>query len=325
MVAARQLLTLVAAAGALAIPAAWAQNYPGKAVYWSVSGAPGSAPDVLARALLPLVGKAMGQPQIIENRAGASGIAATDYVAKAAPDGYRLLLTANSPLALVKYTHANLPYDPRRDIAPISVLGNMSLALFVHASVPATSFSELLALSKANPGKFNYASAGIGHSLHFGTELLKLRTGLDITHVPYKTITGAVQDLFAGRVQAMFFTPSSQLVGQVKEGKIRAIATVSEKRFPRLPDTPTFRELGVSDFDVPSWIGIGAPAGTPREIITRWHAEVVKAMNTPEMARIVEQLAIVPVAGTPEHMAETITREFTLWGPVAASVGIKPE
>lgn len=325
MFASRKWITMVAAAAALAAPAAWAQSYPVKPVYWTVPGAPGSAPDIVARALLPLVGKAMGQPQILETRAGSTGIAATEFVAKAPPDGYRLLLASNSPLTLVKYTHANLPYDPQRDIAPISLLANMPQVLFVHASVPATTFSELLALSKANPGKFNYGSGGIGHALHMSIELLKLRTGLDIFHVPYKTIPGALQDLIAGRVQAMFFNPSSQLMAQVKEGKVRAIGTSTEKRLPRLPDTPTFRELGVSNFDVPAWVGIGAPAGTPREIITRWHAEVVKAMNTPEMARIVEQLAMVSVAGTPEHMAETISREITLWGSVATSVGIKPE
>ncbi len=321
----RNLITAVAIAGALLASAAWAQSYPVKPVYWTVPGAPGSAPDIVARALLPMVGKAMGQPQIIETRAGSTGIAATDYVAKATPDGYRLLLASNSPLTLVKFTHANLPYDPQRDIAPISLLAFMPQVLFVHASVPVTTFHELLALTKASPGKLNYGSGGIGHALHFSMELLKLRTGLDVFHVPYKTIPGALQDLIAGRVQLMLFNPSNQLMAQVREGKVRALATTTEKRLPRLPDTPTFRELGVSNFEVPAWVGIGAPAGTPRELISRWNTEVTKAMNTPEMARIVEQLAMVSVAGTPEHMAETISREIKLWGTVATSIGIKPE
>ena len=155
--------------------------------------------------------------------------------------------------------------------------------------------------------------------------LLKLRTGLDITHVPYKTTPAAVQDLVAGRVQTMFYPPTGQLMGLIKEGKLRAIATPTEKRFARLPEVPTFQELGVKDFEVPGWTGIGAPPGTPREILARWQAETAKAMNTPEMVRIIDQLAAVTVVSTPEQMARKIADEIALWGQVAKSVGIKPE
>ena len=323
MIAARKLG--MAAAGLLAASAVFAQSYPNKPVRWSIAGGAGGAYDIVARAMLPMIGNTMGQAQVLENRAGSSGIAGTDYIAKAAPDGYNLLFAGNTQFTLVKYTNADLPYDPQRDIAPISLLAYLPSVLFVHTSLPVNTWAEFLAHSKANPGKLNYSSGGIGHSLHFGMELLKLRSGLDIVHVPYKTTPGAVQDLIAGRVQAMFYPPTGQLMGQIKEGKLRAIATPTEKRFPRLPEVPTFLELGVKDFEVPGWTGIGAPPGTPREIITRWQAEVAKAMNAPEMAKIVEQLAMVPVASTPEQMARKISDELALWGQVAKSVGIKPE
>jgi tripartite-type tricarboxylate transporter receptor subunit TctC len=302
-----------------------AQSYPNKPVRWSIAGGAGGAYDVLARVLLPVIGTNMGQPQIMENRAGSSGIAGTDFVAKSAPDGYNLLFAGNTQFTLIKFTHANLPYDPQRDIAPISLLNYLSSVLFVSASLPINTMAELVAYSKANPGKLNYASGGIGHSLHLGMELLKLRNGLDATHVPYKTTPGALQDMFAERVQLIFYPPSSQLMAQIKAGKIRAIATPTEKRFPRLPDVPTFNELGITNYEWPGWTGVGAPAGTPREIITRWHSELVKGMNTPEVERITEQMAAVPAATTPEQMAQTIAREIALWGPVTKTLGIKPE
>lgn len=321
----RGLIVAALAAGVLNGSVALAQAYPAKPVYWIVTGAPGSAPDIVARALQPLMAKAMGQPQIIETRAGSTGIAAAEYVAKAPADGYRLLLTSNSALTLVKLTHANLPYEPQRDLVPISLLAHMPQVLFVHASVPATTFPELLAFAKAHPGKLNYGSGGIGHALHFSMELLKLRSGLDIFHVPYKTVPGALQDLVAGRIQAMLFNPSDQLMAQVREGKILALASATEKRIPRLQNTPTFGELGIGNFEVPAWIGMAAPVGTSRAIVERWHREVTKAMNSPEMARVVDQLAMVSAASTPEYMADTIDREIKIWSSVARSVGIRPE
>lgn len=325
MMATRPWSITIAAIFALAASAAFAQGYPNKPVRWSIAGGAGGAYDVLARVLLPMVGTNMGQPQIMENRAGASGIAGADFVAKSAPDGYSLLFAGNTQWTLIKFTHANLPYDPQKDIAPISVLAYLSSVLFVNASLPINSMAELVAYSKANPGKLNYGSGGIGHSLHLGMELLKLRNGLDATHVPYKTTPGALQDMFAERVQLIFYPPSSQLMAQIKAGKIRPIATPTEKRWARLPDVPTFAELGITNYEWPGWTGIGAPAGTPREIITRWHAEIVKAMNTPEIEKIIDQMAAVPAAGTPEQMAQTIAREIALWGPVTKTLGIKPE
>ncbi|MFH1044233.1 MAG: tripartite tricarboxylate transporter substrate binding protein [Pseudomonadota bacterium] len=302
-----------------------AQTYPAKPIRWFVPSAPAGAFDILTRALVPGLSPSLGQPLLVDNRGGAAGVLGMELAAKAAPDGYTLLTAGTSQLIFNKFFYAKLPYDPQKDYAPISMLADLPLALYVHTSVPVKSLQELIKYAKANPNKLNYGSAGVGHVFHLGMVMLSQRTGIQVTHVPYKGIGPAQQEVFAGRIELMFSVASSQMLSQVKAGKLRVLVGGSDKRLSNLPDIPSFEESGIPDMDVPNWIGLVAPAGTPPDIVARLNREVARAIASPEMAKVYESWSYVQVASTPEQFGRKINREIDAWGPVIKSLGITLE
>jgi tripartite-type tricarboxylate transporter receptor subunit TctC len=298
-------------------------QYPSKPIRWIVPTAAGGAFDLVPRGIAPLVAQQLGQPVVVENRPGASGILGAEWVARAAPDGYTALATGNTQLSLVKFTHASLPYDPQKDFAPVSLIGDPVSALFVHSSVPVTTVRELVDYAKKNPNKLNYGSAGIGHTFHLATELFKQRTGTEMVHVPFKGTAPALQDLFAGRIQVMFYGPNAQMLSQVAAGKLRVVG--AEVRTPQVGEVPTFRESGLGNLETPGWLGLAMPAATPREIIARMNTDLRKAMATPQAAKALADFTLVDVSGTPEQMARRIAEDVETWGPIIKAIGIKPE
>jgi tripartite-type tricarboxylate transporter receptor subunit TctC len=308
-----------------ACAAAFAQNYPAKAVRFVVPSAPGGSFDLLTRAFAQQVSAGLGQPAIVDNRPASGGNLALELVAKAAPDGYTVLTAGNSQLVFNKFFRVSLPYDAQKDFAPLTFIAKIPFAMYVHPSLPVSSLKELIAYARAQPNRLNYGSAGIGHSFHLVTELLSQRTGIPMVHVPYKGAAPGLQDLVAGRIQVMFYSPTGPVIGLVKEGKIRPIAALSEKRFDGLPDVPTFDEAGVPNLNVAPWMSMLAPAGTPREIIARLHHEIVRAAQSPELARVYQANSLVPHTSEPQLVSQTIGRELELWGPIIQSLGIKPE
>ncbi|MFH1044234.1 MAG: tripartite tricarboxylate transporter substrate binding protein [Pseudomonadota bacterium] len=308
-------------AGALAL----AQSYPTRPVRVVVPNAAGGAFDTITRAFAPQLSAALGQPIVPDNRPAAGGVAGVEYVAKAVPDGYTLLTAGVSQMVLNKHFYAKLPYDPERDFAPIGMIGDLVFALFVHTSMPANNLQELIAYAKANPGKLNYGSAGVGQSFHLAMELLQQRTGAQMTHVPYKGTAPANQDLIAGRIQVMFSPPNAQMLSYVRDGRLRALASVSRKRLPALPEVPTFDEAGIRNLDVAGWSAMFSPAGTPKDVVARLNRELVRVLNLPELAKAYDALSMLPASSTPEQLAEKVSREIAMWGPVVKTLGIQLE
>jgi len=314
---------LLAACSIAVSAAAFAQtNYPNKAIRVVVPSASGGAFDIITRSFSPQMAAALGQPMVVENRATAGGIGGVDYVAKAAPDGYTLLTAGVSQIVYNKHFYAKLPYDPERDFAPIGMVGELPFALFAQSSLPFRSVQEFLAYARANPGKLNYGSAGVGQTFHLAMEMLRARTGAELTHIPYKGTGPALQDLYGGRLEVMFYPPSGQLLNQVREGKLRVIGAVSKKRLPILPDVPTFEESGVTNFDVAGWVGMFAPANTPREIVARLNRDLVRVLGMPEVMKTYEQLSMVPAQSAPEELGARVSREIAMWGPLVKKLNI---
>jgi len=309
------------AAGALAL----AQTYPAKPIRWIVPTAASGAYDVAARTLATPMAAALGQPFLVDNRAAAAGIVGMEVIAKAPPDGYTVGTAGVSQLTMHPHIYPKLPYEVKRDFAPVGMMVSLPLALWVTPSAHANSLQELLSYAKANPGRLNYGSAGIGHSFHLATELLAERTGAAMTHVPYKGTAPALQDLIADRIQVMFYPPTPPMVAQIKEGRLRALATAADKRLPGLPDVPTFQEAGVPDFDVAGWASLVAPAGTPREVVHRLNQELTRAVLLPETAKVYEKMGFLQATSTPEELARKIDRETRMWAGVIKRLGIKPE
>jgi tripartite-type tricarboxylate transporter receptor subunit TctC len=304
--------------------AALAQSYPAKPVRFLVPAAPGGSFDILTRAIAQPLAAALGQPVIVENRAATGGLVALEAAARAAPDGYTLLTAGNSHFVFNKLFYARLPYDPQQDFAPLSLIAKIPPALFVHESVPAKNLEELVAYARANPGKLNYGSAGVGHSTHLSMELIKQRTGADIVHVPYKGLVLGLQDLIAGRIQVMLYSPTAQVMSQVKAGKLRPIALASDRRLGTVPDIHTFAEAGLP-LDLAIWMAMSAPAGTPRDIVGRLNRELVRIVALPELGKIYDANSLVQATSTPEQVIQMINREIELWAPIVRSLGIKPE
>lgn len=322
-----QLVTKTAllAVCALAAAVSQAQTYPAKPIRWIVPTVASGAYDVVARALATPMSTALGQPILVDNRAAAAGIVGMEAIAKAPTDGYTVGTAGVSQLTMHPHIYPKLPYDPQRDLAPIGMMVSLPLALWVTPSVPAKNLQELISYTKANPGRVNYGSAGIGHSFHLAGELLGERTGAVMTHVPYKGTAPALQDLVADRIQVMFYPPTGPVLNQMRDGKLRALATASDKRFPTLPDVPTFDEAGVRDFDVAGWASLVAPGGTSKDIVARLNQELGKAVSAPETAKIYDSMGFVQVTSSPEQLAQKIARETRMWGGVIKRLGIKPE
>jgi tripartite-type tricarboxylate transporter receptor subunit TctC len=297
--------------------------YPNRPVQIIVPFTPGTGMDILARTVGQKLSERWGQPVIVDNRPGASGNIGTDMVVKAAPDGYTLLITANT-LVMTVSLYRNVPYDPIRDLAPIEKMAVGTMALTLNPAVPAHTLKEFVAYAKANPGKLAYGSPGIGTPQHLATELLKLTAGIDMLHVPYKGSAGAITGLLSGDV-AMMSNALHAVLPQVKAGKINAIAVGGPKRSRAAPEIPTFAESGYPDFDVDFWYGLLAPAATPREIIAKLNQDVAEILNTPEMREVLTNQGLEPVTGTPEEFGALMRTDLARWASVIKTAGIAGE
>lgn len=284
----------------------------------------GSTNDVLARLVAPRLGEALGQPVVVENKPGAGGNIGADMVAKSPPDGHTLLVGYNGPLAINVTLMDKMPYDPVKDLQPLTLAVKTPQYLVVNASSGINSVRDLVARAKAEPAKLSYASIAMGSASHLTMEMLKSAAGIHITHIPYRGAGPAVSDLLAGNVHAGFFVPGN--VQQfVKEGKLKLLATSGLKRFPSTPDVPTLIEAGFKDFEATSWIGFLTAAGTPRPIVDRYHRELVKILTSPEISARLRDMEFEVIASTPEQFGSWIRAEIPRWGQVIKATGAKAE
>ena len=316
-------LAVLLSCAAAAQPVA-AQTYPSKPVRIVAPFAPGSTIDIIGRLIAPKLSEALGQPVLVENRPGAGGMVGMDMVAKAAPDGYTMVIGALGPLAMNPVLYPKTPFDPVRDFAPVTLLATGPVVIAVHPSVPARTLKELVALAKKNPGTLNFGSPGVGSSPHLTGELLKMLTGIDIVHVPYKGNAEAITDLVSGRV-GVVFTGVPPVVPLARAGRVRLIATTGRQRVSSLPDVPTIAEAGFPGAQVLIWYGLVAPAATPKELVSRLNALIVKVMSAPEIRERFSQQGIDPETSTPEQFAQLIREEYARWTKVIRASGIKME
>ena len=304
-------------------PLASAQAYPTKPIKFVVGFAPGGATDVVGRLMAKKIGDALGQPIIIENKAGGSSNIGAEAVFRAAPDGYTFYVSAITSAINVSL-FPKLPFDFARDFEPVALFANVPNILVVHPSVPAKTVKELIDLARAQPGKLSYASSGSGTSIHLCGELFKMLAKVDMVHIPYKGSAPAMTDMIGGQVQVMFDNMPSALP-HVKAGKLRALAVTSAQRSPSAPDVITMGEAGVPGFDVQSWFGLVAPKGTPKDIIARVNAEAVNALATAEIKERFLDLGAVPAPMSPEAFGDFIRAEIIRWSEVVKASGAKVE
>jgi tripartite-type tricarboxylate transporter receptor subunit TctC len=318
--------TALFAAAALALAGgAFAQaTYPSRPVSMVVGFAPGGGTDTVARILAKTVGDALGQQVVVENKAGAGGNIATDYVAHAAPDGHTLLLGNVGSLTVAPHIVANLPYDPLKDFAPITMAVVFANVVVVQASLPAQTLAEFVNLARDKPGTITYGSSGIGGAGHLAGELLKDAAKIDIVHVPYKGGGPAMQGMLGGQIHAYFAAPAS-VVGHIKSGRARALATTGPKRAQLLPDVPTIAESGYPGYEAMNWYAYVAPAKTPKGIINRLNREIVKALAAPDVIALLEKQGMEPSSSSPEELARYIAREYETWGRVVKQADIKAQ
>lgn len=299
-----------------------AQEFPARPLRLVVPFPAGGAPDIMARAVAPRMSERLGQPVVIDNKPGAAGGLGAEQVAKAAPDGYTLLLGTISTNAINASLYPNLPYDHRRDFAPLSLVGSVPNVLSVTDSFPAKTVAELVAYARANPGKVNFGSAGAGSTLHMSGELLKIAAGIDIQHVPYKGSAPAVADLVSGQIQMMFDNAPSALP-QVKAGKIRAIGQTGAQRSPLLPEVPTMVEQGFQGFVVTGWGGMFAPAATPAPVLDKVHAALIDALKGDEARKRMETLAVDIQPQSRAEFTAFVEAETVRWAEVVKRGNIK--
>ena len=304
--------------------AAVAQEYPVKPLRMIVPLSPGGLVDTFGRTVAQHLTERMGQPVVVENRAGASQAIAIEAQAKSAPDGYTIMMGTQSGMVSTTVLRKSLPYDPLRDIQPVSLLFESPLYLVVHPTVAAGSVPELIKLARAQPGKLTFASIGTGTAPHIGAAVFMKLAGVEMTHVPYKGSTAAHPDLIAGRVALMFDTVAA-IAPQIKGGKVRGLAVTTARRSAALPDLPTMAEAGLKGYDTSTWGGLLAPAGTPRDVVARINAEVNKALASPDVREKLALAGIEPVGGTPAQFGGFIQNEMQRWGQVAQRAGIQPE
>ncbi len=320
-------MSIVLKALALALAAfafgASAQTYPTKPVKIIVPFAAGGPADIYARMIGEKLAAALGQSFVIEDRPGGGAIVGTDAVAKSAPDGYTLLMMSNTH-TVNESLFSEKPYQLMRDLVPVAPVNYSDLVLVVHPSVPAANLHEFLALAKAKPGTLNYASSGPGTPYHMAGELLKAMAGVDIVHVPYKGSSGARTDILGGQVQ-MMFDAITTMAPNVRAGKLRALATSGKVRSSVLPEVPTVSEAGVPGYDAVIWLGIMAPAGTPRAIVERLNNEITRAANAPEMKEAWAKQGAVAMSMTPEEFGRYMREDIEKWARVVKISGAKPD
>jgi tripartite-type tricarboxylate transporter receptor subunit TctC len=311
------------AAAALCGAAQAQQNYPVRPVRLIVPSSPGGGTDITARIIAPKLGEYLGQQVVVENRPGAGTMIGGEAVARAAPDGYTLLMGI-STLAINPAMYKRVPYDALRDFAPISQVVALPNMLVTHPSLPVKSVRELIAFAKARPGQINFASAGVGTNPHLAMELFLSMTDLKMVHVPYKGSGQGVIDLLAGHVTVMMPSILTAL-NYVKNKRLRALGVTSAKRAAGVPDIPTIAEAGVPGYEAVQWFGVLAPAATPRDIIMRLHKEIVRTVQAPDIKPKLINDGADPVGSSPEEFAAFIRSETNKWAKVAKSIGIKPE
>ena len=300
-----------------------AASFPSKSITIVIPATPGGAIDLTARVIGPKLTDAWGKPVVVENKAGATGIIGTEFIAKATPDGQTLVLVASSH-AINPSMFKKLPYDTVKSFEPVVLTHVLPLMLVVHPSLPVKNVQELIAYAKANPGKLSFASSGPGGAPHMSGELFKNMAGLDMIHVPYKGSTAAHSDLLAGRVSMMFDTVSA-ISPHVKSGALRALAVTTAKRSAAMPDVPTMAEAGMKGYETSTWGGILAPAGTPKDVVAKLNAEINKALAAQDVRQRMLDSGIEPAGGTPQQFTAFIQSEMAKWGKVAKTAGIQPE
>ena len=319
MYAARLIIVALAVASGTAL----AQNFPNKAVRMVVPFPAGGSTDIVGRTVAQKLSEMWGQPVVVDNRPGGGTTIGTDAVAKAAPDGYTLLVTP-APFTINPSLLAKLPYDALVDFAPITLINTTALVLVVNPGVPAQSVKELIALAKSKPGKLNYGSSTIGGSNHLAGELFNAMAGVKMVHIPYKGNAPALIDLVGGHIDLIFNGVTSALP-LIKSGKLRALAVTSMQRSSALPDMPTMDETALKGFEAVAWNGLGAPARTPREIVTRINSDVIKIVNSPELRERLTAEGSDPVGNTPDQYAAFLRNEIEKWAKVIKLAGVRAE
>ena len=320
----RSCVCVLAASLFVAAGAHSQQNFPSRPVTLIVGFAAGGATDTAARIIAKKLSDNFGQSVVVDNRAGAGGNIAHQQIATAPPDGYTILLGSVGPLAVAPHLVKDLPYDPQKDIAPLTMGVVFPNVLVVNPSVPAKTLKEFVALAKAKPGALEYGSTGVGSAANLAGELLKQRAGIDLTHVPYKGGGAAMPDILGGRI-ASYWSPPSTALPYIHAGKLRALAVTGVARSPTLPDVPTIAESGYPGFEATNWYAFVAPGKTPIEILDRWNRELVKVLNAPDVREKLLEHGLEPHPGTREELAAYIRKESETWGKVIKAANIKAD
>jgi tripartite-type tricarboxylate transporter receptor subunit TctC len=306
----------------LLVPPVLAQSYPSKPIRLIVGFAPGGPNDILARIVGQKLSEATGVPVPVDNRPGADSIIGIQLTARSAPDGYTIA-TISASSTIHPSVYSNIPFDIAKDLAPVALLASSAFVLVVNPSVPAKSVKDLIALARARPDQLNFASSGIGGTLHLSGELFKSLAHVNMNHVPYKGGAPALNDVISGQLELMF-SPMAIAIPQVKSGRLRALAVTSAKRWPSLPDLPSVAEAGVAGYESTGWYGIVAPARTPPETITRLNQEIVKLLALPDVRKRLDGLDMQPIGSSPEQMASHIEAELVKWAKVVRDAKLKP-
>ena len=321
---ARCAAPLLAAALAVFAAQAAADAYPVRPIRLVVAFPPGGGTDIIARSIAQKLTERIAQQVVVDNRPGAGGNIGTDIVAKSAPDGYTLLMGSAGPLAINASLFAKMPFDPIKDLAPVTLAASTPNVLVVHPSLKAATVNELIALARAKPGEINFASSGYGTPAHLAGELFNSMAGVKLVHVPYKGAAPALADLLGGQVQLMFSTMPPALP-HVKDGKLRALAVTSTKRSPAAPELPTVDEIALPGFEANTWHGVVVPAGTPGAIVARLNREIVAVLHLPDVVERLSGQGAEPVGSTPEEFAAYIRAETVKWARVVRESGAKAE
>ena len=314
--------TLLFAIMALAANPAHAQAWPAKPIRLVAPFPPGSSIDIIARLIASPMGDALGQTVVVENKVGAGGNVGVDFVVKSPKDGYTIGIGARGPLAINSFLVDNMPYDPLKDVAPIALFGSSAIVLLVSSEFPSRTIQEFVAAAKSNPGKYNYGSTGIGSTNHLGGEVLKKAGSLDLVHVPYKGTQEALLGLLQGDIH-IFPAGLPPLLGQLKAGKIRALAVSDQQRLPQIPDVPTVAEVGLAGAEMSAWFAMFAPAGTPPEVIVKLRDALGTALAKPEVRNRLIADGITPQLSTPGELDKLMRDEHATWGAVIKASSIR--
>ena len=301
-----------------------AQNWPTKPLRFISPFAPGGGTDITSRVIAQKLAESLGQQVLVDNRGGAGGMIGVDIGAKAPPDGYTMVLGTIGPIAINPSLYSKMPYDPVKDLIPVTLAADALNVLVVHPALPVKNVKELVALGKARPNQLNYGSSGPGATDHLAGELFNMLTGTKMVHVPYKGGAPAMLDLMAGNVQIIFSTVSTA-IGQIKGGKIRALGMTGNKRFVLMPELPTIVEAGVPGFAVNNWYGVFVPTGTPKEIVARLNTEIVKVLNLADAKQRLLESGIEATPSTPDQFATYIQSETKKWAKVVKDANVKVE